>query len=218
MCGARRPMVLRPPGVCAGIPLGIAGATTGSGVCGERESPRPQIAGVDDRRSNAGLRCPPQPGLFSALNRARPYSSGMHASAAQHDGSAPKRVFRRRHRLPGNAYAPVFDAKLRKSRGPITLHLRPNGLDEHRLGLSIGRRFGGAVRRNQFKRRVREVFRAHRDQLPIPSGGGAYDIVVTARSHREVALSEYAAWFLEAARAAHRVHERRDARSGAEDA
>lgn len=150
---------------------------------------------------------------FSALCPPDPYSLGMDASVSHDDHQPQRHVFRRRHRLPSNTYALVFDAKLRKSRGAITLHLRPNGLGEHRLGLSIGRRFGNAVRRGRFKRHMREVFRLSRSQLPTPRTGGCYDIVVTARTHDEASLAAYAAWFTEAALAAHRVHEKRSVRS-----
>lgn len=125
----------------------------------------------------------------------------------------PRALFRRRHRLAGSGYAPVFEAKLRKSRGAITVHLRPNGLGEHRLGLSVGRRFGNAPARSRFKRMIREVFRLERSRLPMVSGG-AYDIVVTARAHEGVSQDVYRAWMLEAVDAAHRVHARRAGRSG----
>lgn len=141
----------------------------------------------------------------------------MDATVPQPDQPQASAVFRKRHRLPSNTYALVFDAKLRKSRGPITLHLRPNGLGEHRLGLSIGRRFGNAVRRNRFKRHMREVFRLNRSSLPTAKAGGAYDIVVTSRSHNEAGVESYRAWFLEAVEAAHRVHEKRSARSESGD-
>lgn len=45
-----------------------------------------------------------------------------------------------------------------------------------RLGITVGRKAGPSVKRNRFKRRVREWFRHHRDQLREP-----VDIVVIAR-------------------------------------
>jgi ribonuclease P protein component len=51
----------------------------------------------------------------------------------------------------------------------------PNGRDTSRLGLSVGRRAGGAVQRNRIKRRIREAFRTASD---LPSG---FDLVVIAR-------------------------------------
>lgn len=45
-----------------------------------------------------------------------------------------------------------------------------------RLGVTASRRVGNAVQRNRVKRRIREWFRCHRDELP-----GGRDIVVIAR-------------------------------------
>lgn len=41
-----------------------------------------------------------------------------------------------------------------------------NGLEHTRLGLTVGKRHGNAVRRNRFKRVVREAFRLERPNLP----------------------------------------------------
>lgn len=137
----------------------------------------------------------------------------MSSQASDHpqaqEGAPPRLVFRRRHRLGGGDFVPVFAFKLRKSRGAITVHLRPNGLPEHRLGLSVGRRLGNAVVRGRFKRAIREVFRLGRSSLPLASEGSAYDIVVTARPHEAVTLETYRAWLLEGIEAAHRVHRKR---------
>ena len=52
----------------------------------------------------------------------------------------------------------------------------PNGLDDSRLGLSVSRKYGGAVARNRFKRLVREAFRLSRDELPA-----SLDLIVIPR-------------------------------------
>ncbi len=46
-----------------------------------------------------------------------------------------------------------------------------------RLGISVPRKVGNAVRRNRIKRIVRETFRLHREIFPRSS-----DIVITIRS------------------------------------
>jgi ribonuclease P protein component len=156
----------------------------------------------------------------------------------QNSSSRDRFVFRRRHRLSSSAhFQAVFDAKLKKSKGPMTVFLLPTELDEHRLGLSIGRRAGNAVVRGRLKRMVREAFRHSRSELPKPgvsSHGslvemdrvemdrvemdrgemdtgaiGAYDIVVTMRKHDPLTLDEYTRCFVEAVESAHRTHLKR---------
>jgi ribonuclease P protein component len=60
-----------------------------------------------------------------------------------------------------------------------------NGLEESRFGMSAGRALGGAVVRNRIRRRVREILRL--DRREIPSG---WDIIVHPRS--SVAETEFA--------------------------
>ena len=50
------------------------------------------------------------------------------------------------------------------------------GSEARRLGITVGRRVGGAVVRNRLKRRVREWFRAARRHIPPGT-----DVVVIAR-------------------------------------
>jgi ribonuclease P protein component len=56
----------------------------------------------------------------------------------------------------------------------VTLFVRPNGRPASRLGLTVTRKFGDAVRRNLAKRRLREVFRTS----PLPPG---LDVVVVPK-------------------------------------
>jgi len=89
--------------------------------------------------------------------------------------------FRDRHRLThARQFAAAFEAKLRKSRGPITIFTLPNELGHCRIGLSVGSRVGNAVARNRIKRLVREAFRLEQHEL---AAIGSYDIVITVRPH-----------------------------------
>ena len=64
------------------------------------------------------------------------------------------------------AFVGVFRSGLRASDNFITLHAATNEETVARLGISVGRRFGGAIRRNRIKRLVREAFRRIRHELP----------------------------------------------------
>src|SRR5580704_8891331 len=67
-------------------------------------------------------------------------------------------------RLSGKLlFAAVYDAKVKRSAGPLVAYSLPNELKHSRLGLSVSRRVGTAVRRNSIKRRIREAFRLHHD-------------------------------------------------------
>lgn len=85
-----------------------------------------------------------------------------------------RRVLRRGRRRADPALvvvtAPRWSSARERARERPTGHVGP------RLGITIGRRAGGAVVRNRFKRRLRAWFRAHRAEL-----GGAPDLVVIAR-------------------------------------
>ncbi len=122
----------------------------------------------------------------------------------------PAHPFRTRHRLSLDAdYKAVFAHRLTKSRGPLTVFLKPNDLPEHRLGLSIGRRVGNAVARVRLKRMVREVFRLDRPVYPMQPEGTAYDIVVSGRAHKTLSLNEYRSLIRDAIAAADREHRKR---------
>ena len=95
--------------------------------------------------------------------------------------------FRPAHRLRlPREFAAVYDAKVRESRGPLTVYALPNELGHPRLGMSVSRKVGNAVRRNRIRRLIRESFRLLRHDLPK-----GYDLVVVVRRHDALTLAEY---------------------------
>ncbi|MDY7108851.1 MAG: ribonuclease P protein component [Planctomycetota bacterium] len=80
----------------------------------------------------------------------------------------------------------VYEARVSHRAGPLVIYACPNGLDQTRLGLSVPRRAGGAVRRNRIRRLLREAFRLQRRDLP-----SGYDVVVNVRPHESPELGEY---------------------------
>lgn len=73
---------------------------------------------------------------------------------------SPQRL---RHRTE---FERVYDRRRSVSDHLLVLYGCENGLGWARLGLSVGRKVGGAVRRNRVKRLIREAFRLTQHQLP----------------------------------------------------
>jgi len=78
----------------------------------------------------------------------------------------------------------VYRNGRRRSSRQFTVFFAANGLSETRFGMSVGRAQGDAVVRNRIRRRVREMLRLHRGE--IPSG---WDLIVHPRA--SVAKGEF---------------------------
>jgi len=95
-------------------------------------------------------------------------SSGPAASAdARHGGLLRNRA----------EFDAVYRHGRRRSSRQFIVFVAANGLGESRLGMSVGRALGGAVVRNRIRRRVREILRLGRGEIPT-----GWDIVVHPRA------------------------------------
>jgi ribonuclease P protein component len=79
----------------------------------------------------------------------------------------------------------VFDGGQSAGNKRLVIHWADNGLGHPRLGLVVSTRFGGAVQRNLFKRRVREMFRRNKVRI------GSRDIVVLPSKKPEAQAADY---------------------------
>ena len=109
-----------------------------------------------------------------------------------------------------------MDARARAEVGPLSVHSAVGETLQTRIGISIGRRCGNAVKRNRIKRMIREAYRLSQNDFaakwsvethqPLPTSSGAtdsasgsahhgttYDIVVIVRPHEVLALDAYRA-------------------------
>ena len=71
----------------------------------------------------------------------------------------------------------MYRAGKRLSSTHFTVFVRSNELALSRFGFSIKKALGGAVVRNRIRRRVREIVRGHRQEIPA-----GWDIVIHPKS------------------------------------
>ena len=83
-------------------------------------------------------------------------------------------------------YDAVYSTGKRRSNAHFTVFLRANELPLSRFGFSIKKALGGAVVRNRMRRRLREIVRVHREEIPA-----GWDIVVHPKG--SVATAPFAA-------------------------
>src|SRR2546421_11538107 len=74
----------------------------------------------------------------------------------------------------------VYERRRSASDASLIVYGCENGLPHLRLGLSVSRKYGGAVQRNRLRRLYREAFRLTRSQMPV-----GIDLVLIPRRGEE---------------------------------
>jgi ribonuclease P protein component len=115
--------------------------------------------------------------------------------------------FRQYERLKRPAdFQAVYDRRRSAADNTLLVYARENGLEHSRVGLSVSRKFGTAVRRNRIRRLMREAFRLSKDELSV-----GYDFVLIPRPLDEYTLEAIQESLVKLARQAVRKIEREPA-------
>jgi len=102
-----------------------------------------------------------------------------------HTSMKPNAFRKHEHLRRPSEFRRVYERRRSVSDGWLIVYACENQLPHLRLGLSVSRKFGSAVRRNRLRRLYREVFRLTRSEMPV-----GMDLVLIPRSPEVPALVE----------------------------
>ena len=77
-----------------------------------------------------------------------------------------ERFLKREHLRLRRDFARVLDGKCKAADSVLVVYAANNDLPWSRIGISVSKRIGNAVRRHYVKRRIREAFRKSKADLP----------------------------------------------------
>src|ERR1700678_4313640 len=86
------------------------------------------------------------------------------------------RFLRHEHLRRPAEFKQVYDRRRSTADDWLIVYVRENGLPHLRLGMSVSRKFGGAVRRNRARRLYREAFRLTTHEMPA-----GFDLILIPR-------------------------------------
>lgn len=81
----------------------------------------------------------------------------------------------------------VYDRRRSGADNALIVYMKENGLAHSRLGLSVSKKFGGAVERNRIRRLLREAYRLSKERFPT-----GFDLVLIPRISEVYTLDDFA--------------------------
>jgi ribonuclease P protein component len=103
-----------------------------------------------------------------------------------HDYLTDERLRKEERLLKRAEFDVVFENGRSAGNKLLVVHWMKNEHGHPRLGLVVGTRFGNAVKRNQWKRRIRDIYRRNKQAF------GSRDIVVLPAKRPEAKTADHA--------------------------